>query len=93
MAVSNTTTASNQSWLDSFINIAQGVGQGWLQYRNDKTQAELNKLQQQNTFNQNVAQIQAWSAQQKQAQSVIYVALVVGGLALLFVIIKAMKKR
>lgn len=85
MAVSNTTSSNNDSWLDSLTGFATAGGNIWLQYESNKTQQELNKLQSQNSFNQGLAQISAYTTQQKQAFAFLMAGLAIAGVVLVLI--------
>lgn len=97
MAVaSNPTSTSNTSWFDSFwggiSNIGATAGALWLQYQDQKTKAQVEKIQAQNTALLGKEQLAAWESQQSKANLLLWGVLIVGTIFGVLILKKLLKK-
>lgn len=95
-APSNATTQSNSSWLGEFwgglSNIAGNTANVWLAYRQDKTKAELDKIQANNTALMGMEQLAAWEAQQSRGNLLLWGVFLFVGIVAIIVLKKVLKK-
>lgn len=91
MATQNATTASNGSWLDSFMSGLGSAANIYLGYQNQKNQAELNKLQAQNNLANGNQQLAIYEAQQIRANALLWGVMGISAIVIFMIIKKVMK--
>lgn len=97
MAVaSNTTSQSNSSWFSEFwggiSSIGATAGSLWLQYQDQKTNAQVQKIQAQNTALLGKEQLAAWEAQQTSANILLWGVMIIGAIFGVIILKKILRK-